>query len=66
VPDLPLFVVTGASGTGKSTVTGPLRRQLPDCEIFDTDALLHVAALGLDTYRARSSASPTTSRSTAA
>lgn len=51
VPDLPLFVVTGASGTGKSTVTGPLRRQLPDCEIFDTDALLHVAALGLDTYR---------------
>jgi hypothetical protein len=66
VPDLPLFVVTGASGIGKSTVTGPLRRQLPDCEIFDTDALLHVAALGLDTYRARSSASPTTSRSTAA
>ena len=47
VPDLPLFVVTGASGTGKSTVTGPLRRQLPDCEVFDTDALLHVAALGL-------------------
>jgi hypothetical protein len=51
VPDLPLFVVTGASGTGKSTVTGPLRRQLPDCEVFDTDALLHVAALGLDAYR---------------
>ncbi len=51
VPDLPLFVVTGASGTGKSTVTGPLRSQLPDCEVFDTDALLHVAALGLDTMR---------------
>jgi hypothetical protein len=51
VPDLPLFVVTGASGTGKSTVTGPLRSQLPDCEIFETDALLHVAALGLDTWR---------------
>jgi hypothetical protein len=49
VPDLPLFVVTGASGTGKSTVTGPLRRLLPDCEVFETDALLHVAALGLDT-----------------
>jgi hypothetical protein len=51
VPDLPLFVVTGASGTGKSTVTEPLRRQLPDCEVFDADALLHVAALGLDVYR---------------
>lgn len=51
VPDLPLFVVTGASGTGKSTVTGPLRRLLPDCEVFETDALLHVAALGLDTER---------------
>lgn len=51
VPDLPLFVVTGASGTGKSTVTKPLRRQLPDCEVFETDALLHVAALGLDAYR---------------
>jgi hypothetical protein len=51
VPDLPLFVVTGASGTGKSAVTGPLRRQLPHCEIFDADALLPVAALGLDTWR---------------
>jgi gluconate kinase len=51
VPDLPLFVVTGASGTGKSTVTAPLRRQLPDCEVFETDALLPVAALGLDAYR---------------
>jgi len=51
VPDLPLFVVTGASATGRSTVTGPLRRQLPDCEVFETDALLHVAALGLDTFR---------------
>lgn len=51
VPDLPLFVVTGASGTGKSTVTGPLRRELPECEVFDSDALLHVAALGWDAYR---------------
>lgn len=31
VPALPLFVVTGASGAGKTTVTGPLRRLLPDC-----------------------------------
>lgn len=51
VPDLPLFVVTGASGTGKSAVTSPLRRLLPDCEVFETDALLHVAALGLDAER---------------
>jgi len=51
VPDLPLFVVTGASGTGKSTITGPLRRLLPDCEVFDTDTILGVAALGWDAYR---------------
>jgi broad-specificity NMP kinase len=51
VPDLPLFVITGASGTGKSTVTSPLRRLLPDCEVFETDALLHVAALSVDTWR---------------
>jgi len=51
VPALPLFVVTGASGTGKTTITGPLRRQLPDCEIFDTDTILRVAALGLDAFR---------------
>ena len=30
VPALPLFVVTGASGAGKTTVTEPLRRLLPD------------------------------------
>ena len=51
MPDLPLFVITGASGTGKSTVTSPLRRLLPDCEVFETDTLLHVAALGVDTWR---------------
>src|SRR5215469_10694317 len=34
VPALPLFVVTGASGAGKTTVTGPLRRLLPDCDVF--------------------------------
>ncbi len=51
LPGLPLFVVTGASGAGKSTVTPPLRRQLPDCAVFEADALLHVAALGLDTWR---------------
>jgi predicted kinase len=51
VPALPLFLVTGASGTGKTTVTGPLRRLLRDCEVFDTDVLpLQLAALGWATW----------------
>lgn len=51
VPAVPLFVVTGASGTGKTTVTGPLRRLLPDCAVFEADLTLQVAALGWDTWR---------------
>jgi hypothetical protein len=51
LPDYPLFVVTGASGAGKSAIVEPLRRRLPDCEVFDTDVILHVAALGWDTWR---------------
>ena len=51
LPGIPLFVVTGASGTGKSTVAEPLRARLPECMIFDTDVILHVAALGWDTWR---------------
>jgi hypothetical protein len=43
--------VTGASGTGKSTITGPLRNLLPGCLVFETDVILHVAALGWDTWR---------------
>jgi hypothetical protein len=50
VPDLPLFVVTGASGTGKTTITGPLRRVLPGCEVFDADVILQTAALGWETF----------------
>lgn len=45
-----VFVVTGAAGTGKSTISGPLRA-LPGCEVFKTDAILHVVALGWDTWR---------------
>jgi hypothetical protein len=48
---LPLFVVTGASGAGKTTITGPLRRLLPQCEVFEVDAILSVAALGWDAWR---------------
>jgi ribosomal protein S27AE/predicted kinase len=51
LPALPLFVVTGASGTGKSTITGPLRTLLPRCLVAETDVILHVAALGWDTWR---------------
>jgi hypothetical protein len=50
-PGLPLFVVTGASGAGKSTITGPLRNLLPGCLVVEGDVILHVAALGWDTWR---------------
>lgn len=51
VPALPLFVVTGASGAGKTTVTGPLRRLLPDCAVFEVDLTLQLAALGWEIWR---------------
>lgn len=51
VPALPMFVVTGASGAGKTTVAGPLRRLLPGCEVFEADITLPVAALGWNTWR---------------
>jgi RNase adaptor protein for sRNA GlmZ degradation len=51
VPDLPFFVVTGASGTGKTTVTGPLRRLLPECAVFEGDPINQIAALGWDIWR---------------
>jgi gluconate kinase len=51
LPSDPLFVVTGASGTGKSAIVEPLRRRLPACEVFETDVILHIAALGWDTWR---------------
>jgi hypothetical protein len=36
---LPLFVVTGANGVGKSTVCRPLRRRLPEYVVFEADAV---------------------------
>jgi len=51
VPALPLFVVTGASGAGKTTIAGPLRGLLPDCDVFEVDLTLQVAALGWETWR---------------
>ena len=50
VPILPQFVVTGASGAGKSTVTAPLRRLLPECEVFEGDLISQIAALGWDAF----------------
>lgn len=51
VPALPLFVVTGASGAGKTTVTASLRSRLPGCDVFEIDATLQVAALGWEVWR---------------
>lgn len=36
---LPLFVITGAGGTGKSTLAGPLAAALPEAVVLDTDTL---------------------------
>jgi DNA-directed RNA polymerase subunit RPC12/RpoP len=36
---VPLFIVTGASGVGKTTVVSELRRYLPDFEVFETDII---------------------------
>ncbi|MEK5059210.1 MULTISPECIES: AAA family ATPase [unclassified Paenibacillus] len=37
---LPLFIVTGASGSGKSYVIQDLRRIMPEFDIFDPDHLV--------------------------
>lgn len=49
--DLPLFVVAGVSGSGKTTVLEELRPRLRAMEIFDVDVILHVAALSWETWR---------------
>jgi hypothetical protein len=47
----PLYVVTGISGAGKTTVSEVLSSHLPDCDVFDVDVILHIAALGWDVWR---------------
>lgn len=37
---LPLFIVTGASGSGKTYVIKELRRMMPDYDVFDPDDLV--------------------------
>lgn len=39
---LPLFVVTGASGTGKTTISSHVRKQLPEFDVFDMDIIDNV------------------------
>ncbi|CAI6052302.1 hypothetical protein PAECIP112173_01442 [Paenibacillus sp. JJ-100] len=39
---LPLFVVTGASGTGKTTVSSHVRELLPEFDVFDMDIIDNV------------------------
>ncbi|MDO7907678.1 AAA family ATPase [Paenibacillus sp. JX-17] len=39
---LPLFVVTGASGTGKTTVSSLLRKLLPDFDVFNMDSINNI------------------------
>jgi hypothetical protein len=51
LPLLPVFVVTGASGTGKSAIVDGLRVRLPGCEVLETDLILDVAELGWETWR---------------
>src|SRR5207248_290012 len=36
---LPLFIVTGASGVGKTSVVEELQRLMPEWQIFETDIL---------------------------
>jgi dephospho-CoA kinase len=43
---LPLFIITGASGSGKSTVVPHLRELLPDFDVFDIDEELITNAVG--------------------
>jgi predicted ATPase len=41
----PLFVVTGAAGSGKTTIFGPLARLLAGrCIVFDVDWLLDASS----------------------
>ncbi|MCM3132746.1 AAA family ATPase [Paenibacillus polysaccharolyticus] len=39
---LPLFVITGASGTGKTTVSSHVRKLLPEFDVFDMDIIDNV------------------------
>lgn len=51
LPLLPVFVITGASGAGKTTIVAALVGILPHCEVFETDLLLDYAASTWDNLR---------------
>ncbi|CAN7670000.1 hypothetical protein LJR153_005264 [Paenibacillus sp. LjRoot153] len=46
---IPLFIVTGASGTGKTTVSKELRKLLPDVDVFELDFIHRI--VGDDDWR---------------
>jgi hypothetical protein len=50
---LPLFIVTGASGVGKTTVMKELRKQLPEFVIFSTDSDLFGHSPEVSDYQLR-------------
>lgn len=43
---LPLFIITGASGSGKTTVVPHLREHLPEFDVFDIDEEILTNAVG--------------------
>ena len=51
LPERPVFVVTGASGSGKSTVYPHVRSRLPDYEVFDMDLIIDYASSTWDDFR---------------
>lgn len=50
---LPLFVVTGASGVGKTTAMTELRPRLPDFAVYSTDADMFGSTAGILDYPSR-------------
>lgn len=49
---LPLFVVTGASGSGKTAVARALQRIMPEADVFESDILYDPPMPTVDTTTA--------------
>ncbi len=46
----PLFIVTGTSGAGKTTVASELIKALPECVVFDKDLLLSTCTASWENF----------------